>query len=566
MYARALAVTAVVLGVSAALRYFWTCDDAYIVFQYARNLVRGAGLVFNPGERVEGFTDFLWVLWTAPAFVLKVDPELWTNVWSVLCYAGTILLLAFEHDRVRRTLAAPPWAVVPVAALAAASHAELATYATSGLETSLFTFLLVAGYVVLVGRRLTEPGGGRAAALGGLLFGLASLTRPDGVLPAAVAGAFVLLRTRSVRRAAAYAGAAAALMVPLAVFRAVYYGSLVPNTYWAKSANLPWWGQGLRYLGLYLEKYGAQTLALVLVPIAVAGMQRGLGARREAVVSEWTPRVLFAGALAGTYVLYVTRVGGDFMYARLLLPAVPFALLLVDLGWTALPARTPALVAALLAAAVCAAPAFFERPFLDRTFEFGVSDEWAFYSLKKNAHTDFRADVVKPFMKGLPVRMLIFGAEVRFAYRIDPPLAVEGHGLTDAAIAHAPLAEHRGRPGHERLPSPAYAVLERKLHITFHPRFYEASGLKDYLPFIPIRFGSVVGVLLHWDPVMMAEWKRRGAEFPDVPALLDEYIATMDSLPDEKVRKLYPQLQHFYFAHVNDPAREAPFRRRLGLP
>jgi hypothetical protein len=34
-----------------------TGDDAFITFQYASNLVRGLGLVFNAGERVWGFTS-----------------------------------------------------------------------------------------------------------------------------------------------------------------------------------------------------------------------------------------------------------------------------------------------------------------------------------------------------------------------------------------------------------------------------------------------------------------------------------------------------------------------------
>ena len=84
-----LVAATVAWGVSAALRDAWTCDDAYIVFRYAKNLVDGLGLVFNAGERVEGFTNFLWVLWTAPAFALGVDPEAWTNAWGVACFGAT---------------------------------------------------------------------------------------------------------------------------------------------------------------------------------------------------------------------------------------------------------------------------------------------------------------------------------------------------------------------------------------------------------------------------------------------------------------------------------------------
>ena len=68
--------TAFLVGLIACLsilaiqiwRYWFICDDAFISFRYARNLATGHGLVFNPGfERVEGYTNFLWVLMLAGA-------------------------------------------------------------------------------------------------------------------------------------------------------------------------------------------------------------------------------------------------------------------------------------------------------------------------------------------------------------------------------------------------------------------------------------------------------------------------------------------------------------------
>ena len=54
---------------------WFVCDDAFIAFRYARNLADGHGLVFNRGERVEGFTDFLWVLELAGLWRLGVRPD-----------------------------------------------------------------------------------------------------------------------------------------------------------------------------------------------------------------------------------------------------------------------------------------------------------------------------------------------------------------------------------------------------------------------------------------------------------------------------------------------------------
>src|SRR3989442_4318999 len=47
--------------------HFFLGDDCFISFRYARHLAAGQGLVWNPGERVEGYTNFLWVILMAGA-------------------------------------------------------------------------------------------------------------------------------------------------------------------------------------------------------------------------------------------------------------------------------------------------------------------------------------------------------------------------------------------------------------------------------------------------------------------------------------------------------------------
>lgn len=555
-----LAAAAVLWGVSAACRDAWTCDDATVVFRYARNLVNGLGLVFNAGERVEGFTDFLWVLWTTPAFALGVDPETWTNVSGIVCFGATIGLLAWDHARVLRRVPSPAWAIVPVAALAAAAHGDLAAFATSGLETSLFTFLLVAGYVLTV-----DVATARRAFLAGAVFGLATLTRPDGALPAVIAGVFVVLLTRHVRPAAAFAGGFSMVTLPFEAFRFAYYGSLVPNTYWAKSAGVAWWGQGIRYLQLYGEKYGILVFGPVLLLLAWLGWRAKTRAAREMLASAWVPRVLLALALAAGYTVYVVRVGGDFMYARMLLPATPFYLVLFELGWMLLPRRTPVILALAIAALPIVIPPLVPRPVTGTYWVWGVANEWEYYSLKRNAETDFRGAILRRFFAGLPVRMLAYGHDLRLADAAGAPVVVEGHGLTDPVIAHRPLSA-RGRPGHEHLPDPAYVVLQRRLDVTFSQTFYERTRFPSFIPVVPIRFGPVSGFLLHWDPAICAEWRRRGAVFADFPSWLDAYSATMSAKPDEAVLQDYEKFRNFYFRQVKDPSRESLFRLRLRLP
>ena len=68
-------------------RAAWTCDDAFISYRYALNLVEGKGLVFNAGERVEGYSNFLWTLWCAVGLLLKVSG--WYRQWDKTANAAT---------------------------------------------------------------------------------------------------------------------------------------------------------------------------------------------------------------------------------------------------------------------------------------------------------------------------------------------------------------------------------------------------------------------------------------------------------------------------------------------
>src|SRR5262249_33831342 len=155
----------------------------YISFRYAHNLSHGLGLVFNPGlERVEGYSNFLWVLVLAAFDRVGIAPERVANLLAVLL---TVALWAVIARHMWRRSSDPPRGgtlLVPVGAFAACR--SFAMWSTSGLETRAFELLVVAG-VLRLARELDASRERASAPLGALLLGLAALTRPDGVLVAA---------------------------------------------------------------------------------------------------------------------------------------------------------------------------------------------------------------------------------------------------------------------------------------------------------------------------------------------------------------------------------------------
>jgi arabinofuranosyltransferase len=151
----------------------YTIDDAFISFRYARNLIDGHGLVYNLGERVEGYTNFSWTMLIAAALAAGVDPEWFTAVLGGAFGLGTIVLTYRLAERLL------PMSPVPcVATWLLASSPGACGHAVFGLETSMFAFLIVAGILAF----LREEDDARRRPWSGLIFALAGLTRPEAPL------------------------------------------------------------------------------------------------------------------------------------------------------------------------------------------------------------------------------------------------------------------------------------------------------------------------------------------------------------------------------------------------
>lgn len=328
-----------------SLSWFLT-DDAFISFRYARNLLDGYGMVFNPGERVEGYTNFLWVLELAALWGLfGWRPEYAAPGLSVVCTAATLALLLYWIARMpglrRRALTA--WLALGLVS----SSATFAVWTSAGgLETRQFTMFIVAAVVCLAVHR-SSPWGLLAASFS--LAG-AALTRPEGLLIAAVCfswfiGQRMLDALPSLdRRGIAAAGIVwrlikgldwreiAYLVAPFALliashflFRYAYYGEWLPNTYYAKFVR-PWWEAGVRYYAAA----ALETGLYLLLPLAVVAAWRHWRRERDSIYS-------LSLLLVVLHALYVMRVGGDYFEWRPLdfywpLLAVPAAAGIVYLG------------------------------------------------------------------------------------------------------------------------------------------------------------------------------------------------------------------------------------------
>lgn len=316
----ALTMAAVVVAYAAlAWHRRWISDDGLIVTRVARNILAGDGPVFNAFERAEASTSALWpwllALVAAPTgFALD---RLAVGLGGALAVAA--VLIAMDGARRLHRGRGSDAALVPVGALIVIALPPFWDFATSGLETGLSFAWLAASWWLLVALRPTTRA--RAQVGAAIALGLGPLVRPDLALASAVflvAGALIVRPTR--RRGLALAAAAIALPLGYELFRAGYYGVLVPLPALAKNAAGAAWLRGVKYFGDFAVPY------LLFVPLAALALV-GLGARRRGLLGRPARIVVGAPIIAGLLLaLYVIRVGGDFMHARLLLPAAFIAL------------------------------------------------------------------------------------------------------------------------------------------------------------------------------------------------------------------------------------------------
>ncbi len=307
---------AALLFVFLAWKLEFLCDDAFISFRYGKNLAEGNGLVYNPtlDAPVEGYSNFLWVVWLSLLERLGWDVPLLARLSSALC---ALVLVLWVPIHARRRLALVPLTFTATA-LFAASLPPVAVWATGGLATAPTALAVFGVYTLLLGNPERPHGIGA-----GVFAALAGLVRADGavwVLMILFAASLLWVaggRPRALKRAILQAATIAFLCVGAHVaWRYGYYGDFLPNTAKVKGTfSVHRLERGLDYVLAYLLTVPTIALTLLL----------SLRPWRGGLASVWlTCAVVIAGTLG-----YGVWVGGDFMpMGRFLFPAVPFVPLL----------------------------------------------------------------------------------------------------------------------------------------------------------------------------------------------------------------------------------------------
>jgi arabinofuranosyltransferase len=503
-----------------------TTDDPFITYRYAANLLAGHGPVYNVGERVEGFTSPLHLLFMA--LLLKIAPSV-DILFKAKLFSLSLGALALWLTKWLARAAGLSDGEGLFAQILVAANNNFALASINGLETTLFVCVILTVLLAFL-RELSGRGGPLSA---GLLF-LALLTRPESSL--------LFLALLAVRLVWAYrrktlltdgVGWAAVFVLPaigLLLARLAYYGMPVPNTYYAKQVT--WergWQDGLIYLGHPLSPIALnwanwripeplwETQWQVLGTIVFGGLALlGCIRRRFAWAGVVLPVVILA------QIAFVLRFGGDWMPGwRFLVPVLPLLAVLQVRGLRRLRGKgllrsAPAPLVCLVLWAACA----YVCP----------HNPWSM------AHYSTRGEDLLPadnplgrkwiatnryIQSALPPRSVIVYSEMGYAgFKNLDKTFVDVRGLTDREIARLP-ALYKGTWGVDdeqwMYPAnPLYQILLRRQPnaiIAFsHPAQMPPVVLERYYLSATIRNGVDPDWVI--DPALVY---RPLDEFPPLP-------------------------------------------------
>ena len=424
-------------------RHHWQqiCDDAFITFRYANNVAAGWGPVWNRGERVEGFSSPLWLGILVVARMVGTALPTSAGLLGIACSALCIVLVhRFVFDLVRSRVAAA------AACTAASLVYPLYFWAPGGLETTLFAAL-----VTLAAWSLTSSSAWRWSLAAALL----GVARPEGPLLACVLAVLARLAHGRVAARAGFLALGLAPAVAWLLFRRVYYGDWLPNTYYAKATGSLLMGleSGILYASWALGLLLATALALWLAGMADRKIRCALA---------------FLTLELGVVVV----AGGDWMWhGRMLLSVVPSLVALAAAGIARLP-RSRRWVLSLTC--VLAGSGFLPRASL-------LADAFAGRRLPQTAYQEGTmvpaAQAAAQFIASrYPADALVAVNHAGALPYALPNPALDMTGLTDRHIAH----EVEG--GLHQKFDPAYVLSRKPRVVVLNTRTRPGTGGVWYHP------------------------------------------------------------------------------------
>ncbi len=451
-------------------------DDAFISFRYAQNLVDGHGLVWNPGERVEGYTNFLWTLVIAGCISFGANAAIASQIIGLACFIVSLTVFFFI---LRFVFQSRNIALLGTCVLG--SNYTFSAFATGGLETQMQVALLLLALLFLI---TVFKGGNwnrKDLFLASFFLAMAALTRPDSLLPGGIfiAWALVVIFRKGTDRKGTVIDILL-FITPFCIFvggwilwKCWYYGDVLPNTFYSKIMSPTSMQRGLYYIHSFFASYLLYPFVLILI----------VGGRKLFRKENAHLIVLFATVVC--WMGYIIITGGDHMEFRFFVPVFP--LIVILFVWLLFDYVHQAWLRASLVLLILAGT-------IDHTLTFAESTDpaVAIAPLRQYEGTFTREDeqwtaIGKTLHELFPdsgsVRIATTAAGAIPYYSRLP--AVDMLGINDSWVARHGVRVGT-TPGHQRMSPMSYLVARGVNLLIAHPIVVESGAPLKQIPIAPM--------------------------------------------------------------------------------
>ncbi len=242
------------------VRYFILSDDAMISMRYGYNFAHGLGLVWNPGEFVEGFTNPLWTLFMAIIHFLPIPiakMSLIVQIAGVLCMMASLYFI----KRIASIISNSSFTVTFFSVLFTAFYFPLINWTiVQGMEVGILTLFLSSATFLALKSIKTK----KFSLILFIILGIGTLVRIDFFVSSVIISLFLVIFERKNRKKYFFIG------IPIILFfvfaqtslRIWYYHDILPNTYYVKLTGYPILNRIIRGLYVLLKSFSPNISAV----------------------------------------------------------------------------------------------------------------------------------------------------------------------------------------------------------------------------------------------------------------------------------------------------------------
>lgn len=431
-------------------------DDALISFRYAENFVSGKGLVYNDGEKVEGYTNFLWVMIESFFFTLNLPIITSVHLLSILFFIISLMLVYLLTDKLIENSLFSFFTLLLLGA-----NPSFLAYATGGLETQLQALLVLITFLVYNKIYQSKQVEYKYYFILSVVFIFILLNRLDSVILIFLISISLVLLHFFKKEGEALKKLFLLYLLPILVigywllWKKNYYGDILPNTFYVKaiSSDMSFLiFRGFFFVGLF----GVLSFLLPMTYILFFN-RKAFFYKKKNISYLGTKTIMICYVLL--HVLYIIKVGGGFMEFRYFIQITPIIYIIISTFMTFNMKRKAIYVGFLL---------LFVNPIIGKilmpNYIFGVesienlsnhlykeNEDWVAIGKKLNTFTDIDNSVV--------IGVNPAGA-IPFYSKLE---SIDMLGLNDKWVAMNGLP-YRRTPGHFKITSLAY-LLEREVNI-----------------------------------------------------------------------------------------------------